>query len=825
VPFRRKHEAKPNGRRIRRLRLLVLLLVLWLLGTSAFLMGFVTAVAAEVPELDPARAQRQEVNGYIYAADGKRILSVLRGSEARVLVDWEDLSPAMKLAIVDIEDRRFYEHRGVDVRGIARAAWADVQHQGAVQGGSTITQQFVKNALVHDQRTIARKVREAALAWQLERSWNKRRILTAYLNTIYFGNGAYGVQVAARTYFDHGASRLTLPEAALLAGIPADPSRYDPVTNPEAARGRRTEVLRAMVREQHITTADFRRADDAPLPNPNQVRLPGTQGPAPYFVNYVKDQLVEAGYGPRLYGGGLRVRTTLDLDVQQAARDAITKWLTKPNGPSAALVAMDPRDGRVLAMFGGNNFRESQFNLAVQGKRQAGSAFKPFVLATALEKGIAPATTFVSQPTTIYIGGSFWKVENYEDTYLGTVNLEDATIHSDNAVYAQLTRLVGPKSIVRVAHRAGITSPLRGYFSLGLGAQAVNPLEMARAFAAFANGGSRVDGTITGNAPRAIVAVGNKDANDVECTKPNVRCNNVVARRALSPSTAAAVTSILQGVVREGTGVRAALPDRPAAGKTGTTENYGDAWFVGYTPQLVAAVWVGYPNELVPMETQFNDEPVAGGTYPALIWRAFMKRALKLVPGGDDVAEFEEPPSPYGTSVPVVWRENLRTHGGALLLNNGYCREIVTLQFLPGREPTREANCKPNEVEVPSVVGKPLSYARMRLDAQPLTTKLVYRAAKPGQKLGIVLAQSPRIGRLSSYDPVKLVVPKPLWGAVPNVVGLNLRGARERLRRVKLDPLVVRFADGRPGRVVGQTPRAGVAAAPDMKVSLVVARG
>ena len=789
-------------------------------------MGLVTAMATEIPRLDPARAQQQDVNGYIYAADGKTILSVLRGSEARVLVDWDEIAPAMKLAIVDIEDRRFYEHRGVDLRGIARAALADIQHKAAVQGGSTITQQFVKNALVHDQRTIARKVREAALAWQLERSWNKRRILTAYLNTIYFGNGAYGVQVAARTYFHHGASKLTLPEAALLAGIPADPSRYDPVTDPEAARARRTDVLRAMVREQHITWAQFRKADAAPLPNPNDVRLPGTQGPAPYFVNYVKGQLVDAGYGSRLYGGGLRVRTTLDLDVQQAARDAISKWLTKPNSPSAALVAIDPRDGRVLAMIGGDNFRESQFNLAVQGQRQAGSAFKPFVLASALERGIAPTTTFVSQPTTINIGGAYWKVDNYEDNYLGTIDLEDATIHSDNAVYAQLTRVVGPRRIARTARRMGIKSPLRAYFSIGLGAQGVNPLEMARAYSAFANGGLRVDGPITGNAARSIIAVGNKDATDVACKKPNVRCNEVRAKRVLSEETAAGVTSILQEVVQEGTGVRAALPDgRPTAGKTGTTENYGDAWFVGYTPQLVAAVWVGYPDELTPMLTQFNGEPVAGGTYPALIWRAFMRRALKLVPGGDEVESFESPPPLWGNSVPVVWREDLRTHRGELLLDNGNCNEVVTLQFFPGREPTRAANCRPNEVEVPSVVGRSLAVARDRLAEQPLTPQVAYRPAKPGQKLGRVLAQYPRIGRLSSYDKVKLVVPRPLWGAVPNVVGLDLRRARERLRKVDLDPVVVRFADGRAGRVVGQTPRAGVAAAPEMKVSLVVARG
>jgi penicillin-binding protein 1A len=825
VPFRRKQRAKPNGRRIRRLRLLVLLFVLWLLGTSAFLMGLVTAIAAEIPRLDPARAEAKEVNGYIYASDGKTILAVLRGSQARVLVDWDEISPAMKLAIVDVEDRRFYEHNGIDLRGIGRALWADIRNQRAVQGGSTITQQFVKNALEHDKRTIGRKVREAAFAWQLERTWNKRRILTAYLNTIYFGNGAYGVQTAARAYFHHGASKLTLPEAALLAGIPADPSLYDPVTNPRAAKERRGVVLRAMLEQNHITIADFRRANAAPLPDPDDVRLPGTQGPAQYFVNYVKGQLVDQYGAAKVYGGGLRVRTSIDLTLQEYARDAISKWLTRPDGPSAALVAIDPRDGRILAMNGGSNFRKSQFNLAVQGERQPGSSFKPFVLATALEKGIAPASTLVSQPMTLYAGGTFWNVHNYEGSYLGTISLEQATIHSDNSVYAQLTRLVGPPSVVRTAHRLGIKSKLKSYFSIGLGAQAVNPLEMARAFSAFANGGLRIDGSITGNVPRAIVAVGDKDATDVACTKPHVVCNDAVAKHVLSPDVAATATSILEGVVREGTGTRAALSDRPAAGKTGTTENFGDAWFVGYTPQLVTAVWVGYPNKLVPMTTEFNGDPVAGGTYPALIWKGFMERALQRVPGGDEIQGFEGSPSFYGTPARVVWREDLRTHRGALRMDNGYCREAVTLQFFEHKLPAKEANCKPNEVEVPNVVGKPLAVAKLRLEAQPLTTELVYKPAKPLQRLDVVLAQYPKIGRLSSYATVKLVVPRPVWGVVPNVVGLDLRRARQRLRKIELDPLVVRFADGRAGHVVAQTPRPGVAAAPDMKVSLVVARG
>ena len=569
--------------------------LLLLVASAAFTYGLVTAIASQIPPLDPARHQSQ-ADGYIYANDGKRILAVLRGSQSRVIVDSQDIAPYMKHAIIDVEDRRFEQHRGVDLRGMARALWADVSNKSVVQGGSTITQQFVKNAYVHDQRSVGRKLKEAALAWQLEQKWGKDRILTAYLNTIYFGNGAYGVQQAAKTYFGHGAKKLTLPEAALLAGIPQDPTLYDPVTNPRESRARRLVVLHDMLQQLDITVGQLRAAARTALPKPGDVHLPGTEGPAQYFVNYVKQQLVDRYGARKVFGGGLRVTTTIDLDLQLRAREAIAKTLTDRNGPSAALVAIEPDTGRVVAMVGGNNYRRSQFNLAVQGERQPGSSFKPFVLATALEQGISPASTFVSQPTTLYAGGTFWVVHNYEDDYLGPIDLTDATIHSDNSVFAQLTRIVGPANVARTAHQLGIKSRLPSYFAIGLGAEAVNPLEMARAFAAFANDGRRVDGSIFGNEPRAILSVGEGTS------RPRVNLPDL--HQAVRPDVAQQVNSILQGVIRSGTGTHAALADgRPAAGKTGTTENYGDAWFVGYTPQLVAAVWVGYPSKLKPMLT------------------------------------------------------------------------------------------------------------------------------------------------------------------------------------------------------------------------------
>jgi penicillin-binding protein 1A len=439
-------------------------MVLGLLAAASFTFGLVTAIAGAIPTLDPARQARLQVDGFIYAGVGRTVLARLQGSQSRVIVRSDEIAPLMKHAIIAIEDKRFLEHRGVDLRGIARALWADIRHKRIVEGGSTITQQFVKNAYTRNERSIGRKLKEAALAWQLEQRWSKDRILTAYLNTIYFGNGAYGIQRAATTYFRHRAADLTLAEAALLAGIPEDPSRFDPATNPTAARKRRDVVLQAMLAQGDIGRDQYRAARRVPLPRPDDIHPPDTQGPAAYFTNYVKQQLIDHYGSGRVFGGGLRVTTTIDLELQDLARKTISQVLPDPAGPSAALVAVDARTGAVLAMYGGKSFRQSQFNLAVQGERQAGSAFKPFVLATALREGIAPSTTLVSEPVVIPAGGRLWSVHNYEGSYLGRIDLTTATVQSDNSVFAQLTRLVGPAQVVRTARRLGITSPLRSYF-------------------------------------------------------------------------------------------------------------------------------------------------------------------------------------------------------------------------------------------------------------------------------------------------------------------------------------------------------------------------
>ena len=787
-----------------------MLTVLVLLAGMAFSFGLVRAVASEIPLLDPA-TQRPQVDGVIYASNGRSVLAVLRGDESRVLLrNIGDVSPIMRQAIVSVEDQRFYEHNGVDTRGIARALWEDLRSQGVVEGGSTITQQFVKNAYVRNERTIARKVREAALAWQLEQRWSKDRILLAYLNTIYFGNGAYGIQQAARTYFGKGAKRLTLAESALLAGLPADPSLYDPTQHPRAAKQRRRYVLQTMYDQGKITPRQLRNASRAPLPKAADVRLPGTQGPGQYFVNYVKDQLIATYGAGRVFGGGLKVTTTIDLALQETAHRAIESVLKTPGGPSAALVAIDPRTGAVRAMVGGSNFRESQFNLATQAERQPGSSFKPIVLATALRQGISPATTFDSKPVDIDAGDRVWHVTNYESAYLGRVALDRAMVSSDNAVYAQLTKLVGPKAIVQTAHALGIRSELAPYFSIGLGAVAVNPLDMTRAYATFANRGVRVDGSLTKDRPRVVERVEFARTGRVAENRP-------VARATMTTGEADLLTSILQRVVTQGTGKRAALADRPAAGKTGTTDNYGDAWFVGYTPQLAVAVWVGYPDKLKPMLTEFGGMPVAGGTLPAQIWKTFMTAA-------DTQAKLEPeqfPATPYlgAQEKRIVWR------GGSYKLDNGYCPGTRVVAYFDGRGPATQAECYANEVTVPLVIGKTVDAANDTLSQKPLGSEVIGVLARPGKRPGFVVKQEPRTGFLSANGTVRLYVtrPDPRYGLLPNLIGSSVTVARSRLRSIKARTTIT-YDKGPAGSVLEQKPDAGVAAGRGLKVTLVVGR-
>jgi penicillin-binding protein 1A len=686
-------EPKPPRRRvrIRKLRLFVLLFGLGILAAVSTVFGMMMAVASDLPKLELTTAR----NSIIVDKDGEK-LGYLTGNQKRLFVTEAQIAPVMKHAIIAIEDRRFYTNEGVDLRGIGRALYQDIVQKRVVQGGSTITQQLVKNALAaQDDRTLFQKLREAALAYHLTHKWPKEKILNTYLNTIYFGNGAYGIEAAARTYFqpnhpgcdetgdERCADDLLPQEAALLAGMVSSPSAYDPIAHPEASRGRRDIVLQRMLEQNFITQAQYDDAVAAEMPVQGDLQPPADDTLHPYFTSWVKQQVVDRlGGGQvgarRAFEGGLTIRTTIDSELQGAAEDAINQWLPSPDGPRAALVAIENSSGKVRAMVGGNDYKNLPFNLATQGQRQPGSAIKPFILAEALRQNISPNSVWTSKKLEIDVPHSkeVFTVNNYEGAYSGITTLARATTFSDNAVFAQVGIKVGTRKVARLAERMGIRTKVSHNYAMTLGGlkRGVTPLDMAHAYQTFAAGGDLIYGTLSPGAEnsRDETAPGpvgiermtrREDGKDVAIKLPNgdEAVNHKQRRNVLEHSVATQVGSLLQGVVRYGTGVRAQVGDVVVAGKTGTTEGYGDAWFVGWTPKYTVAVWVGYPNEFKSMETEFAGEPVAGGTYPASIFASFIEADLRLnPPEPEETPEATTPvpptdtaPAPEATTAPA----------------------------------------------------------------------------------------------------------------------------------------------------------------------------
>ncbi|HEX7217555.1 MAG TPA: transglycosylase domain-containing protein, partial [Methylomirabilota bacterium] len=588
--------APPPARpRMKKLRLLAIFLPLTLLAVVSTVFGMMMAVASDLPDLENRKEYQDARNSVLLDARGNK-LGVLTNNQSRVLVTYGDISPYMRNAIIAVEDRRFYENSGIDVRGIARAFTQDVLQRKAVQGGSTIAQQFVKNALrAQADRTVFQKLREAALAYHLTRKWPKSKILTQYLNSIYFGNGAYGVESAARTYFGHQPDHkdcgteghplcvtlLKPDEAALLAGIVANPSAYDPVAHPPVAQRRRNLVLREMYEQGLLPRSQYLGAVKEPLPAAVDIKPPTVRSLAPYFTTWVRQQLVDR-YGARVaFEGGLRIRTTLDYDLQQAAQNAVTKYLPNPGGPSAALVAIDNDTGEVRAMVGGRDYDERPFNLATQGQRQPGSAIKPFILAAALKKGYAPGSVWPSRKRVFTVPGTRghekFVVNNFESKYAGAQTLAGGLTYSDNAVFSAVGISVGTRKIASLAERMGIRTPVSSNYAMTLGGlkQGVTPLDMAHAYQTLIAHGNRVGGTLgaTDDGPVGVISVQGPHGMD--------QVNQKRLKRVLPASVADETVGIMTTVVSKGTGRRAALgPGQFAAGKTGTTENYGDAWFV-----------------------------------------------------------------------------------------------------------------------------------------------------------------------------------------------------------------------------------------------------
>lgn len=609
---RQKRPAKKSGSTAKRIILgfgLVILVMLTGIGC-----GFLTASMNTKPDL--ANDILPPASSQIYDINGNEIANV-HAAENRRPVKIEQVPKDLQNAFVAVEDNRFYEHSGVDPRGIMRALYANIRGRGVSEGGSTITQQLAKNAYLTQDRTITRKIQEVFLALQLERQYTKQEILEMYLNQIYFGQGAYGVQAAAQTYFGKDVDKLTLNECAMLAGIPKSPNYYSPANNMQAAQARKAVVLDQMAKYGYIANSQAQKTKQEQLTLVKPVAKE-KDNTAAYFIDYVTQTLIDKYGADAVYKEGLKIYTTLDMDMQKAAEVAVKKlptYRTDGNGvqqPQAAIVAIDPHNGYIKAMVGGRG--TDQFNRATMAVRQPGSAFKPFVFAAALEEHFTPNTVINDAP--IDIGG--WRPQNDSGSFSGKVTMREVAQHSINVPTVKIAQKIGIDKPIYYAQAMGIsTFVLDGAqndkqlaTALGGMTKGVTPLEITSAYGTFANKGVHVE-------PVVIVKVLDRNGKVLEQSEP--KQNSVI-----SANSAAELTDMLQTVIKNGTGRKADI-GRPAAGKTGTTSNYHDAWFVGYTPDLVAGVWMGNDDN-TPMRG------VMGGQLPAEIWKAFMQKALAQTP-------------------------------------------------------------------------------------------------------------------------------------------------------------------------------------------------
>ena len=700
-PSEESGRTKP---RMRKLRFAAVLAGISALAFVSWVFGIMMAVAQDLPALESRQQYDRSQNSIVYDVNGEEV-TTLTNNQGRVLLESAEIAPVIKEAVVAVEDRRFYEHRGVDFRGIGRALFQDLLAGSAQQGASTITQQFVKNALAAQQnRTILQKFRESAMAYHLERQWSKDKILTEYLNEIYFGEGATGIEAAARTYFSdahpgcgededsEACASVLLPwEAALLAGMISSPSSYSPRTSPELALERRNLVLANMAEQGYLTEEESTEYSDPelhPLPAERAILPPSDDSAAPYFTSWLRQQLVDRYGAGVAFGGGLQITSTLDLALQRQVEGIVANRLGAIE-PTAGVVVLDNDTGAVRAMVGGSDYERAPFNLATNGHRQPGSAFKPFTLITALEQGRSIDEVFSSAPKEIPFEARFendrgklstapevFDVNNYEDSYLGSASLATATTFSDNSVYAELGLQVGPENVAATAAAMGIETDLStdieysidgGEFQpynpamiLGGLETGVTPLELAHAYNTIAAGGERLSGTMASSAggPLGIVDVydgeGFQEGDPVPDETGASGINQVVGKQVISEESATTAREVLATVVSSGTGANAATGE-PTWGKTGTTDDNGDAWFCGATEEITACVWVGHADTVTPMLTEFGGAPVDGSTFPALIFadlvNAYTALEEQRKAGEDPEPGDEEIPEPEVESV------------------------------------------------------------------------------------------------------------------------------------------------------------------------------
>ncbi|MCL4474126.1 MAG: PBP1A family penicillin-binding protein [Actinobacteria bacterium] len=626
MPRRRKQARRKKTRRSYLVFGVAFFIIFVMLS---LLVGIQTVMALmhDLPKLNEDNFSSISQTSKIYAADGT-LLAEIYGDENRTVVPLNAIPSYLKEATIAIEDERFYEHGGVDYQAIGRALVTDISQGRLAEGGSTITQQLVKKVYVTDERSFTRKIVEAVLATQLERTASKDTILERYLNTIYYGENAYGVEAAAQTYFGKSVTQLDLAQCALLAGLPQAPSAFSPKQDMAAALERRNTVLQKMADLGYVKQAEAHYAATQPIV------LNATAGGIhePYFVEYVKQQLIDKYGAKKVFEGGLTVQTTIEPALQAAGVEAIKNTLNEEGDPAAALVSIDPATGYIKAMVSSQDFKQYQFNLAVQARRQPGSCFKPFVLTAAVEQGANPQKTYyMSKQIDIPLpgGGPPWHVTTYDNKYYGASSLETGMLHSDNTVYAQLVMDVGPDKARDAAERLGIKSPMATNPSIALGGlgQGVSPLEMSSAYATLSANGMYSE-------PIAITKVEMADGTVDYQANPQ-------PRRVVKDGVAYEVTKVLEQDIQRGTSSKANI-GRPAAGKTGSTENLQDAWFVGYTPDLSTAVWIGFPDQQLPMDNVHGGQ-VWGGGFPATIWKDFMTSALQDKPKKDFALPKEKP--------------------------------------------------------------------------------------------------------------------------------------------------------------------------------------
>jgi penicillin-binding protein 1A len=579
---------------------------------------YVFSVAKTLPNVDIISSYLPSETTKIYS-DKQIVLAELHLEENRILMPLEEISPFIKEAVIATEDTDFYRHHGINFKGIARAMFKNAIAMRFVEGASTLTQQLARNLFLHQQKKLSRKVAEAILAVEIERHYTKADILEMYLNQVYWGHNAYGIESAAQLYFGKHAKELNLAESAMLIGLLKGPELFSPFRNYSLSKQRQKTVLNRMAKINFISQsqADAAYVQDLKLAARRDFRYR-----APYFTSYIVSQL-NARFGEdAVLTSGMRVYTTLDYELQMHAEQLTRDYVDKGqkmrygekqlplNFEQAAILSIEPATGYIKVMQGGTDFRQNEFNRCVQAKRQPGSTFKPFVYYAALEKGYSPNSIVLDAPVTFATAQGPYSPTNYNKTHLGEITLRKALEQSVNVVAIKVNRTVGPENVIRVARQFGITSPLYPFLSLPLGAHEVTMLEMVSAYGILANGGRRVD--ITG-----ISKIEDRDGNVIYKHALN-------ERRVADPELVAQLVDMMKGIVRNGTGKNAYLP-RPIAGKTGTTSDYKDAWFIGFVPQLVTGTWVGNDNN-----TPMNH--MTGGWMPAMLWRDFMKEALKNLP-------------------------------------------------------------------------------------------------------------------------------------------------------------------------------------------------